>query len=149
MATLLFTLFSFAKRINLEKFSTESCISEGLCSNSLSFLDNSDRIGLAKKFARDNGVILVLKSEETIVTDGNSIYINKIGNPGMATAGSGDVLSGVISALLHRLDNYEAACLGVYIHSLAGDLASKDLCEDSIIASDIVKYIPGAMKLLR
>lgn len=110
---------------------------------------NSDRIGLAKKFARDNGVILVLKSEETIVTDGNSIYINKIGNPGMATAGSGDVLSGVISALLHRLDNYEAACLGVYIHSLAGDLASKDLCEDSIIASDIVKYIPGAMKLLR
>ncbi len=109
---------------------------------------NSDRIGLAKKFARDKGVILVLKSEETIVTDGFRIYINKIGNPGMATAGSGDVLSGVISALLHRLDNYEAACLGVYIHSLAGDLASKDLCEDSIIASDIVKYIPGAMKLL-
>ncbi|WP_306483207.1 NAD(P)H-hydrate dehydratase [Anaerococcus sp.] len=109
---------------------------------------NSDRIDLAKKFARDNGLILVLKSEETIVTDGNRIYINKIGNPGMATAGSGDVLSGVISALLHRLDNYEAACLGVYIHSLAGDLASKDLCEDSIIASDIVNHIPGAMKLL-
>ena len=105
---------------------------------------NSDRIGLAKKFARDKGVILVLKSEETIVTDGFRIYINKIGNPGMATAGSGDVLSGVISALLHRLDNYEAACLGVYIHSLAGDLASKDLCEDSIIASDtlsILSYI--------
>ncbi|ACV29004.1 Nicotinamide nucleotide repair protein [Anaerococcus prevotii] len=109
---------------------------------------NSDRIGLAKKFARDKGVILVLKSEETIVTDGFRIYINKIGNPGMATAGSGDVLSGVISALLHRLDNYEAACLGVYIQSLAGDLASKDLCEDSIIASDIVNHIPGAMKLL-
>lgn len=109
---------------------------------------NSDRIDLAKKFARDNGVILVLKSEETIVTDGNRIYINKIGNPGMATAGSGDVLSGVISALLHRMDNYEAACLGVYIHSLAGDLASNSLCEDSIIASDIVKHIPYAMKIL-
>lgn len=109
---------------------------------------NSDRIDLAKKFARDNGVILVLKSEETIVTDGNRIYINKIGNPGMATAGSGDVLSGVISALLHRLDNYEAACLGVYIHSLAGDLASNSLCEDSIIASDIVNHIPDAMRML-
>lgn len=109
---------------------------------------NSDRVNIAKKFARENEVILVLKSEETIVTDGNRIYINKIGNPGMATAGSGDVLSGVISALLHRLDNYKAACLGVYIHSLAGDLASKGLCEDSIIASDIAKYIPGAMKLL-
>lgn len=109
---------------------------------------NSDRISFAKKFARDNGVILVLKSEETIVTDGFRIYINRIGNPGMATAGSGDVLSGVISALLHRLDNYEAACLGVYIHSLAGDLASNILGEDSIIASDIVENIPAAMKLL-
>ena len=109
---------------------------------------NSDRIGLAKKFARDKGVILVLKSEETIVTDGFRIYINKIGNPGMATAGSGDVLSGVISALLHRLNSYEAACLGVYIHSLAGDLASNILGEDSIIASDIVENIPAAMKLL-
>lgn len=109
---------------------------------------NSDRISIAKKFARENEVILVLKSEETIVTDGNRIYINKIGNPGMATAGSGDVLSGVISALLHRMDSYEAACLGVYIHSLAGDLASNSLCEDSIIASDIVKHIPDAMKIL-
>lgn len=109
---------------------------------------NSDRISIAKKFARENGLILVLKSEETIVTDGNRIYINKIGNPGMATAGSGDVLSGVISALLHRMDSYEAACLGVYIHSLAGDLASNILGEDSIIASDIVENIPAAMKLL-
>ena len=109
---------------------------------------NSDRIGLAKNFARENGLILVLKSEETIVTDGNRVYINKIGNPGMATAGSGDVLSGVISALLHRLNSYEAACLGVYIHSLAGDLASNILGEDSIIASDIVENIPAAMKLL-
>lgn len=109
---------------------------------------NYDRISIAKKFARENEVILVLKSEETIVTDGNRIYINKIGNPGMATAGSGDVLSGVISALLHRLDNYEAACLGVYIHSLAGDLASNSLCEDSIIASDIVNHIPDAMRML-
>lgn len=109
---------------------------------------NSDRVNIAKKFARENEVILVLKSEETIVTNGSRIYINKIGNPGMATAGSGDVLSGVISALLHRMDSYEAACLGVYIHSLAGDLASNSLCEDSIIASDIIKHIPDAMKTL-
>lgn len=109
---------------------------------------NYDRVTFAKNFAKENGVILVLKSEQTIVTDGDRVYINKIGNPGMATAGSGDVLSGVISALMHRMDSYDAACLGVYIHSLAGDLASNNLCEDSIIASDIVNHIPAAMKLM-
>lgn len=110
---------------------------------------NKDRIYYAKNFAEKYGVILVLKSEETIVTDGSKLYVNKIGNPGMATAGSGDVLTGIIASLLHRMDSYEASCLGVYIHSLAGDLASYELGEDSIIASDIIKKIPDAMKLLR
>lgn len=110
---------------------------------------NKDRIYYAKNFAEKYGVILVLKSDETIVTDGFNLYVNKIGNPGMATAGSGDVLTGIIASLLHRMDPYEASCLGVYIHSLAGDLASYELGEDSIIASDIIKKIPAAMKLLR
>lgn len=110
---------------------------------------NADRINIAKNFAKKNKLILVLKSEETLVTDGNEIYINKIGNPGMATAGCGDVLSGVIGALLHRLDSYKASCLGVYLHSLAADLARDKIGEESLIASDIIKYLSEAIKLLR
>ena len=108
-----------------------------------------DKINLAKKFAKTYNIVLVLKSDGTIVTDGDRLYINKIGNPGMATAGSGDVLTGVISSLLHRVDAYNAALLGVYIHSLAGDLAASDIGEESIIASDIINHLPDAFKLLR
>ncbi len=110
---------------------------------------NADRIGIAKDFANKYGIILVLKSEETIVTDGNVLYINKLGNPGMATAGSGDVLTGIIAGLLPMLGEYDAARLGVYLHSLAGDLASYNLCEESLIASDIIAYLPQAIRLLR
>lgn len=108
-----------------------------------------DKVSLAKNFAKTYNLVLVLKSNETIITDGEKLYINKIGNPGMATAGSGDVLTGIISTLLHRLDAYDAAVLGVYIHSLAGDLAASDFGEESIIASDIINYLPDAFKLLR
>lgn len=108
-----------------------------------------DKVSLAKNFAKTYNLVLVLKSNKTIITDGDKLYINKIGNPGMATAGSGDVLTGIISTLLHRLDAYDAAVLGVYIHSLAGDLAASDFGEESIIASDIINYLPDAFKLLR
>ena len=110
---------------------------------------NENRSYYAKKFAKKYKVILVLKSENTIVTDGDRVYINEIGNPGMATAGSGDVLTGIISTFLHRLDLYDASCLGVYIHSLAGDIASKKLSEDSLTASDIINNLYEAIKLLR
>lgn len=110
---------------------------------------NQDRVSIAKEFAKKHKIILVLKSENTLVTDGNNLYINKIGNPGMATAGSGDVLTGVIAGLLPILNEFDAARLGVYIHSLAGDLACKDLCEESLIASDIIAYLSKAIRLLR
>ena len=110
---------------------------------------NENRIEFAKNFSKKYDLILVLKSENTIVTDGEKLYVNKIGNPGMATAGSGDVLTGVIAGLLPVLDEFTAAKLGVYIHSLAGDLAKNDLCEESLIASDIIAYLPNAIKLLR
>lgn len=110
---------------------------------------NENRLAYAKKFAKQFNLILVLKSENTIVTDGNRVYINEIGNPGMATAGSGDVLTGIIASLLHRVNPFEASCLGVYIHSLAGDLAAYKLGQDSILASDIIDNIPEAMKILR
>ncbi|WP_099320666.1 NAD(P)H-hydrate dehydratase [Anaerococcus sp. Marseille-P3625] len=110
---------------------------------------NKDRENIAKEFAKEHKIVLVLKSNHTIVTDGNKIYINKIGNPGMATAGSGDVLTGIIASFMKNLDPYNAAILGVYIHSLAGDIAKIKLGEESLMASDIINNIAEAIKLLR
>ena len=110
---------------------------------------NANRVKIAREFAKKYKLILVLKSEQTIVTDGDRIYVNKIGNPGMATAGSGDVLTGIIAGLLPILKEFEAAKLGVYLHSLAGDIAANELSEESIIASDIIKFLPEAIRLMR
>lgn len=109
----------------------------------------SDEENIARNFAKKYKLVLVLKSNHTIVTDGEHFYKNNIGNPGMATAGSGDVLTGIIAALSKRMDSYEASILGVYIHSLAGDIASKKLGEDSIMATDIISSLPEAIKILR
>lgn len=109
----------------------------------------ADEENIARKFAKDNDVILVLKSNQTIVTDGVNFYKNEIGNPGMATAGVGDVLTGVIASFMKRLDPFEAAKLGVYIHSLAGDIASQKFGEDSLMATDIIDSLPDAIKKLR
>lgn len=109
----------------------------------------ADEENIARKFAKDNDVILVLKSNQTIVTDGENFYKNEIGNPGMATAGVGDVLTGIIASFMKRLDPFEAAKLGVYIHSLAGDIASQKLGEDSLMATDIIDSLPDAIKKLR
>ncbi|MFH1198864.1 MAG: NAD(P)H-hydrate dehydratase [Candidatus Omnitrophota bacterium] len=103
---------------------------------------------IAKKFAKDYKVIIVLKGHNTVVTDyqGN-FYINKTGNPGMATAGSGDVLSGIIAAFLAQgLSAFEAAKYAVYLHGLSGDLAAKEKTQISLIASDIIAKIPEAVK---
>ena len=91
---------------------------------------------------------MVLKGHCTIVADykGN-FYINKTGNPGMATAGSGDVLTGIIAAFLGQgLDAFNAAKTAVYLHGLAGDLAVKEKTQISLIASDIIAKIPDAIK---
>jgi ADP-dependent NAD(P)H-hydrate dehydratase len=108
-----------------------------------------DRINIAKNFARENSVILVLKGHRTIVTDGYKVYENISGNPGMATAGSGDVLSGIIASLLHMLDPFDAAKFGVYIHGLAGDIASMKLSQEAMLASDITDNIHEVFKMLR
>ena len=78
------------------------------------------------------------------------IYFNSTGNAGMATAGSGDVLTGIITALLARGYQPKDACIvGVYLHGLAGDLAAADLGEESLLASDIICYLPRAFKRLK
>lgn len=95
--------------------------------------------------------IVIKGAYSAIVTPEGSVYFNITGNPGMATAGSGDVLTGVILALLSQGYNQElAARMGVYLHGLAGDLAVEDLgCEESLIASDIVAFLPKAFKELK
>lgn len=87
---------------------------------------NKNRIDVAKKFAKEYNSIVLLKGSSTVVTDGEFIYINRTGNPGMATAGSGDVLTGVIVSLLGQKYNpFEAAILGSFLHGLSGDRAYK------------------------
>lgn len=100
----------------------------------------------AKKF----GVVLVLKGHHTVVASPNGeIYVNETGNPGMATGGSGDVLTGVISAMLGQgIPPFFAACFGVLIHGLAGDLAAKEKGEISLLAGDILNALPRAFKKL-
>jgi len=99
----------------------------------------------AMRFAQCTNTVVVLKGAGTVVTDGEKVYINKTGNPGMATAGSGDVLTGVITALLGQdLSNFDAAVLGVYIHGLAGDIAAEKFGPVSLITTDIIDSLPGA-----
>jgi NAD(P)H-hydrate epimerase len=92
-----------------------------------------------------SGTVIVLKGHHTIVTDGSRTSINDTGNPGMATGGTGDVLTGVITALLCQgLEPFDAARLGVHVHGLAGDLAAEKLGQVSLIASDLVGFLPAA-----
>ena len=107
----------------------------------------TDRSEQARMFARHAGAVVVLKGAGTVVAEGDKVYVNKTGNPGMATAGSGDVLTGVITALIGQtLSTFEAAVLGVYVHGLAGDIAADGLGQVSLMASDIIETLPEAFK---
>jgi len=105
----------------------------------------ADRQEQAVQFAQRTGAIVVLKGAGTVVTDAERVYVNKTGNPGMATAGSGDVLTGAITALMGQgLSDFDAAVLGVYIHGLAGDIASQKTGQVSLIATDIIGALSDA-----
>ena len=107
----------------------------------------ADIPGTALSFAAEHGVVCVLKSHRTAVSDGNRLMINNSGNSGMATGGSGDVLSGIIASLIaQRMQPYNAACLGVYLHGLAGDEAAAKLGEHALMASDIIDALPAILK---
>jgi NAD(P)H-hydrate epimerase len=107
----------------------------------------SRRQELAARFAFEHGVVLVLKGSGSVVTDGRRVYINTTGNPGMATAGSGDVLTGVVAALLAQgLEPFAAAQLGVYLHGSAGDLARAAVGEVGMVASDLLLHLPQAIR---
>lgn len=103
---------------------------------------------MAEHFAVNNGVTLVLKDHRTLVAhpDGK-VYENQNGNPGMATAGTGDVLSGVIAGLLAQgADTVQATERGVYLHGSAGDIAAEIKTQPSMTASDIIECIPNALR---
>jgi ADP-dependent NAD(P)H-hydrate dehydratase len=108
--------------------------------------DPTKRAEQAAKLARRDTAsqtIVVLKGHRTIVTDGMRVSFNGTGNPGMATGGSGDSLTGILTALLAQgMSPWDAARLGVHVHGLAGDLAADELGEVSMIASDIIDYLP-------
>ena len=106
-----------------------------------------NRKSLVKEFALRYNLTLVLKGSGSLISNGQETIENKTGNPGMATAGSGDVLTGMIAALIAQgLNCFEAAKIGTYLHGLAGDLAAKELTQNCLIASDIINYIPRAIK---
>lgn len=101
----------------------------------------------AARLADNANVVVVLKGHRTFVTDGVQSYRNESGNPGMATAGAGDVLTGIISSLVgQRLPALDAAILGVHLHGVAGDFAAEEFGETSLIATDIIHCLPAAFK---
>jgi NAD(P)H-hydrate epimerase len=108
----------------------------------------SDRIGSAQGLAEEYNITVVLKGAGTVIaTPNGDVFINATGNPGMATGGTGDVLTGMIGSLLAQgYGPTQAACLAVYLHGLAGDLAAAEKGEAGMIAGDLIEKIPDAIK---
>lgn len=115
--------------------------------------DDNSRILAAGELASASGstsapIVVVLKGHHTVITDGTRYTLNQTGNPGMATGGTGDVLTGVIAALLCQgLAPFDAARLGVHVHGRAGDLAARMVGQVSLIASDLIDYLAAAFLL--
>ncbi len=108
-----------------------------------------NKVDVAVRFAKENSVTVVLKGKNTVVTDGEDVYINPTGNSGMAKGGSGDVLSGIIASLMAQgLSVLDASIAGVYIHGLSGDLASDELSKTSMLPRDIIDHLPQIFKAL-
>ena len=109
----------------------------------------NNRLAAAKEAARRTGAVVLLKGSATIVTDGSLTLVNPSGNPGLATAGSGDVLTGIIATLMAKgLPPLDAAAGGALIHGMAADEAAVDLGMDNLIASDLIDYLPQAFAKL-
>ncbi len=106
------------------------------------------RLESAREAASRSGSIVVLKGDDTIVTDGERVAINSLSSPALATAGTGDVLSGVIAALIARgADPFEAACAGVLAHARAGRIAAERIgANELVIASDVIEALPGGLE---
>ncbi len=110
--------------------------------------DDFDRLEKQKKFSRDTNCIVLLKgAHSSLSTPDGKIYFNSTGNPGMATGGSGDVLTGILAGLLAQgYSAIDATLIGVYVHGLSGDIAAREKGQQSLIASDLIDFLPAAFK---
>ena len=114
-------------------------------SKAIAARDEQERQAVA--LAAECRVVIALKGHRTLVTDGRERYHNTTGNPGMSTGGTGDVLTGIVTALLcQSLSPLDAARLGTHVHGLAGDLAAAELGQVSLIASDLIRFLPQAFR---
>ena len=106
-----------------------------------------DRISSAVKFAKLSGSIVLLKGHRTVITDSNICYINNTGNPGMAVGGSGDVLAGMIAALLGQgITPLEAAACAAWLHGAAGDICAEEIGQYGMLPTDMLKVLPRLLK---
>jgi hydroxyethylthiazole kinase-like uncharacterized protein yjeF len=113
----------------------------------------ANRVEAARKAAADWNVIVVLKGQQTVIAapDGRTA-VNSTGNPGMATGGTGDVLTGILAGLTAQYaetDFYETVCFGAYLHGLAGDVCYAENGESPLMASDLIKALPRALQQFR
>ena len=111
-----------------------------------------DRIGIARSFAREHEVVVVLKGHRTLVAqpDGE-VWVNTTGNPGMATGGTGDILTGMVAGMIAQNASrvFEATICAIYLHGLAGDVACESTGEQSLVATDLIKFLPEALRRVR
>lgn len=106
-----------------------------------------DRRTAAEEMARNLGCIMLLKGHDTVITDGRTTYINPTGNPGMAVGGSGDVLSGIITALLGQgIEPLTAAACGAWLHGRAGDICAEEIGQYGMLPTDMVNVLPRLLK---
>ena len=107
----------------------------------------TDRMTAAEQMAQDLNCVILLKGHNTVITDGMTTYINPTGNPGMAVGGSGDVLAGIITALLGQgIAPLEAAACGAWLHGAAGDLCASEIGQYGMLPSDMVNVLPRLLK---
>lgn len=119
--------------------------------------DDRSRLAAAREISARSGAICCLKGAATVVASGERVFVNATGNAGMATAGAGDVLAGILAAYLAacatgidaRWTPWDAACAAVHVHGLAGDLARARLGTRGLVASDLVQFLPAAQERLR
>jgi len=111
-----------------------------------------DRTGIARSFAREHEVVVVLKGHRTLVAqpDGE-VWVNITGNPGMATGGTGDILTGMVAGMIAQNPSriMEAVISAVYLHGLAGDVACESTGEQSLVATDLINFVPEALRRVR
>ena len=112
----------------------------------------ANRLEVSRQFARDHELIVVLKGHRTLIAAPNgNVWVNSTGNPGMATGGTGDILTGMVAGMIaqHPDQPFDATALAVYLHGLSGDIAVRNVGESSMVATDLVRFLPDAFASAR